>query len=119
MVLYQRSLHIKFLISDQGGEYASREFELYLAKQGTKHHLTVHDTPKLNDIKECLIHTLVERTHAILLKLSLPKTLWGCAIMHVNYMKHCTQTRALPDKTSFEMVHHKKINLHDVYAWGR
>ena len=30
-----------------------------------------------------------------------------------------THTRALPDKTPFEMIHHKKPNLHNVYVWGR
>ena len=55
----------------------------------------------------------------MLLELSLPKTLSGYTIQHVNYMKNCMHTRALPDKTLYEMIHHQKPDLHDVYGWGR
>ena len=119
MMLHQRNVHIKSLVSDQGGEYTSREFESYLAKQGTKHCLMVHDTPELNDVTECLNHTLVKRACAMLLESSLPKTLWGCTILHTNYMKNCMHTRALPDKMHYKMIHHQKPNLHNVYAGGR
>ena len=37
MMLHQRKVHIKTLVSDQGGEHTGREFETYLAQQGTKH----------------------------------------------------------------------------------
>ena len=85
MMLCQRTVHIKMIISDQGGEYTSGEFESYLTKQGIKHCLTVHNTLKSNGIAEHLNCSLVKRTHAMLLELSLPKTLWGYIIMHANY----------------------------------
>ena len=80
MMLCQRNIHIKLLVSDQGGKYTSREFESYLAKQGTKHCSTVHDTPESNGITAHLNHTLVKRAHAMLLESGLPKTLWGYTI---------------------------------------
>ena len=39
----------------------SKEFEDYLARKGTKHRLTVHDTPEQNGVAEWLNQTLVER----------------------------------------------------------
>ena len=80
MMLHQRNVHIKLLIFYQGGKYTSREFESYLAKQGTKNCLTINDTPESNGITEHLNCTLVERAHAMLLESSLPKTLWGYTI---------------------------------------
>ncbi|KAF8507816.1 hypothetical protein JB92DRAFT_2734255 [Gautieria morchelliformis] len=54
----------------------------------------------------------------MLLESSLPKTLWGHAILHANYLRNRTHTRALPDKTPFEMIHHEKPNLKDIHVWG-
>ena len=79
MMLHQRSVHIKTLISDQGGEYTSGEFKSYLAKQGTNQCLMV--------LQNCLNHTLSKRTCAMLFESSLPKFLWGYTytILDVNY----------------------------------
>ena len=83
------------------------------------HRLTVHDTPEQNRVAERLNCTLVEKSRAMLLESNLPKSLWGYAILHANYLKNCTHTRSLPDKTPYEMVHNKKPNLHDPYEWGK
>ena len=56
--LYKAMMHqqwdvcIKTLISDRGDEYTSKEFKEYLAQQGTRHKLIVHDTPEQNGIAE-------------------------------------------------------------------
>jgi transposase InsO family protein len=52
---------IKVLHMDQGGEYMSENFHTHLADTGTKHHLTVHDTPEQNGIAECLNLTLMDK----------------------------------------------------------
>ena len=54
----------------------------------------------------------------MLLDSKLPKFLWGYAILHANYMKNRTHTCTLPNKTPFEMVNHKKPNLHATHQWG-
>ena len=62
MMLCQRDVNIKSLVSDHGGKYTSKEFNDYLAKQGTNHRLKVHDTPESNGVAERLNRTLVDRT---------------------------------------------------------
>jgi transposase InsO family protein len=118
LMLRQRDAHIKVLVSDRGGEYTSSEFKQHLAKQGTKHRFTVHDTPESNGVAERLNRTLLEKTRAMLLESGLPKTLWGYAILHANYLRNRTHTRALPDKTPYEMTLQEKPNLKDVHTWG-
>ena len=92
--LYEAMMHrqwnvcIKTLFSDRGGEYTSKEFEDYLSRKGIKHQLTVHDTPEQNGVAKQLNHTLVERSRAMLLESNLPKSLWGYAILHANYLKN-------------------------------
>jgi hypothetical protein len=80
--------------------------------------LTVHDTPESNGVAERLNRTLIEKTRAMLLESGLPKTLWGYAILHANYLRNRMHTRALPDKTPYEMIHHEKPNLKDIHTWG-
>ena len=92
MMLCQCGVHIKSLLSDQGGKYTSTEFNQYLDKQGTRHRYTVHDTPEQNGVAEHLNRTLVEKTRAMLLESNLPKSLWGYAIQHANYIKNRTHT---------------------------
>ena len=79
----------------------------------------MHNTPEQNGVAERLNRTLVEKSRAMLLESNLPKSLWGYAILHANYLKNHTHTRSLPDKTPYEMVHNKKLNLHDAYEWGK
>ena len=50
MMHCQRDVHIKTLVTDRGGKYTSSVFKNYLAEQGMKHKLTVHNTPKSNGI---------------------------------------------------------------------
>jgi transposase InsO family protein len=86
MLLCQREIKIKMLFSDRGGEYTGKEFEGYLANPGTKHQLTVHDTPQQNGVAERLNCTLVEKARAMLYESKLPKFLWGYAVLHANYI---------------------------------
>ena len=55
----------------------------------------------------------------MLLELDLPKSLWGYAILHANYIKNRTHTCSIPDKMPYEMVHGKKPNLYDACKWGK
>ena len=107
----QQDVCVKTLFSDRGGKYTSKEFEDYLARKVTKHRLTVHDTPEKNGVAERLNRTLVKRSQAILIESNLPKSLWGYAILHANYIKNRMHTCSLPDKTPYEMVYGKKLNL--------
>ena len=83
MMSQQWAVYMKTLFSDRGGEYTSKEFEDYLPRKGTKHRLTVYDTPKKNKVAEWLNQTLVERSRDLLIESNLPKSLWGYAIIRV------------------------------------
>ena len=118
-MLCQRNVYIETLVLDWGGRYTGRELANYLEEQSTKHKFTVHDTPESNGIAKCLNRTIVERAHAMLLASNIPKSLWGYAILHANFIKNHTHTRALLDKTPHEVIHYKKPNLLNIYEWGR
>jgi len=109
---------IKHFRSDRGGEFTGDEFTRYLNSKGTEHKLTVHDTPKHNGVAERLNRTVAKRTRALLHASKLPKFLWGEAIMHVTWLKNRTATRALDNKTPYEMLYKKAPNLKNLPVWG-
>ena len=107
----QHDMKIKRLRSDRGGEYMSEEFTKYLKSKGTKCHVTVHDTLKHNGVAEWLNRTLAEHLQAMLHASSLLKSLWGKAMMHTTWLKNCSSTRRLGNKTPYEVLYSKKPNL--------
>ena len=52
---------MKFLRSDNGGEYTSSEFKEFLASEGIEHQLTIPGRPKQNGVVECMNRILTER----------------------------------------------------------
>ncbi|KAF9799647.1 hypothetical protein IEO21_10534 [Rhodonia placenta] len=93
---------VKDMQCDHGGEYLSKEFEAYLADEGTTHWLTVHDSPQQNGKAEQLNRTLAEHGRAMLFDAGLPKSLWGEAIMHAAWLRNRTTTRNTPGSTPHE-----------------
>ena len=72
--LVERSTNqkLKALRTDNGGEYMSTEFQMYLKKEGVCHELTVPKTPEQNGVAERMNRTLVEGVRAMLADARLP-----------------------------------------------
>jgi hypothetical protein len=101
---------IKVLRSDRGREYLSGELSEYLDKMGTMQKLTIHDMPKYNGVVEHLNCTLLEKVQAMFHASSLPKNLWGKAVMHSVYIKNCTSTRTLIPALFVQYLTHLNIS---------
>ena len=52
MMEKQKRRKVKFLRSDNGGEYTSSEFKGYLASEGIEHQLTISGRPEQNRVAE-------------------------------------------------------------------
>ncbi len=115
----QHGVHIKRLWSDRGGEYTGDAFSCFLKEQGTECQLTTHDTPQHNGVAESLNRRLLECVHAILHHSSLPKTLWGEAVLFAVWLKNHTSTRVLGNVTPYEHLYRDKPNLGGVPEWGQ
>jgi len=109
---------IKLLHLDWGGEYQGKEFILYLERQGTVQHLTVHDTPQHNSIAKWLNQTILEKVHAMLHASGLPKFLWGEAAHHAVWLKNRTPTKVLAGGSPYEVVLGKTPDLSWLREWG-
>ena len=91
---------VKTLRSDNGGEYTSKEFALYLAKEGIKHELTTPRTPQQNDVAERLNRTLVEGVRAMLADSKLTHRFWAEALSTMAYLRNRSPTKAQGGVTS-------------------
>jgi len=49
---------------------------------------------------------------------SLPKSLWGEAMMHATWLKNHSSTRRLGNKTPYKVLYSKKPNLEKLPVWG-
>lgn len=60
------------LRTDNGGEYLSTEFQVYLKEKGIRHELTVPHSPQQNGVAERMNRTLVESARSMIVHAGLP-----------------------------------------------
>ena len=68
---------VKTLRTDNGGEYTSREFELYLTREGIHHETTIPHTPEQNGVAERQNRTLIQGVRTMLFDSKLPQRFWA------------------------------------------
>ena len=74
MVKTETGLKVKYLRSDNGGEYIDGGFSEYCVAQGIRMEKTIFGTPQQNGVVECMNKTLNERARSMRLYAGLPKT---------------------------------------------
>ena len=104
--------------TDRGGEFTSTEFNVYCKNAGIKRHLTAPYTPQQNGVVERRNKTLLEMTRNILKYMDIPNYFWGEAIRHSTYLLNRIATRALKDRTPYELFHEKKPNITHLRIFG-
>ncbi|CAI7810746.1 unnamed protein product [Closterium sp. NIES-53] len=66
MVERQQAQLVKAIRTDRGGEFLSKEFSLWLKKNGIRHSLTMPYSPAMNGIAERANRTITETTRGVL-----------------------------------------------------
>ncbi|KAK8921738.1 hypothetical protein KSP39_PZI020142 [Platanthera zijinensis] len=70
----QTGKRVKYLRSDNGGEYTSAEFQEYCNQKGITRHLTIPGTPQQNGVAKRMNRTLLERARCMRLFADLPRS---------------------------------------------
>lgn len=104
---------MKFLRSDNGGEYVSQEFGAFCENEGVTRHFTNVYTPQQNNVLGRLNRTLLDRSRSMLSHAGLPQIFWAEAINTAAYLINLSHCSAISYKTPFEMWH--KWNAHYSY----
>lgn len=76
---------LKYLRTDNGPEFLSKEFTDFWKEKGISIHRTVKYTPQQNGLAERMNKSLLENARCMLLNPRLPKSFWGqvdCFLPH-------------------------------------
>lgn len=109
---------IKYLQSDNGGEFCNARMDEILRKSGIQRRLTTPHTPQQNGIAERKNRTLVEMARCMLLESGLPPSLWAEAIAAANHVRNRCPTRSLDGKTPYEKLTGRRPNLSYLQSFG-
>lgn len=107
------------LRTDNGGEYVSKEFEVYLKSKGIQHELTIAHTPEQNGVAERTNRTLMESARAMLCHAGLPNHYWAEAVGTAAYLKNRVVTSAIKEcRTPFERWYERKPDVSHLRVFG-
>ena len=110
---------IKTLRTDNGGEYTSKEFQLYLEQHGIVHQPTVAYSPQQNGVAERMNRTLMELVRSMLHAKNMDKPFWAEAVQTAAYIRNRVTSRSLPnDITPFHRWYGKVPNLSHARIFG-
>ncbi|CAI7782202.1 unnamed protein product [Closterium sp. NIES-53] len=76
MVERQQDRLVKSIRTDRGGEFLSKEFGLWLKKNGISHSLSMPYSPAMNDIAERVNRTITETARGLFIEAGLPVYFW-------------------------------------------
>ena len=107
----QTGRKLRIFRSDNGGEYITAEWELYLRNEGIVHQKSTPHTPEQNSVSERLNLTLMDRVRTILIESQLPLSLLAEAIDYAVYTKNRSPTASIRDKTPYEVFWGKKPDI--------
>ena len=118
LVEKETGTHIQSFRTDRGGEFVSHEFNHFCNESGVKRYLTAPYTPQQNGVVERRNRTMMEMARSIMKHMGVPNYLWGEAVRHSTYLLNRVATRALKDRTPYEMFHKKKPNISHLRIFG-
>lgn len=109
---------IKYLQTDNGGEYCSKEFNEYLHREGISRRLIVPRTPQQNGVAERMNRTLIEMARCMLLGCELSSGFWAEAIDTACYIRNRCPTSSLGDNIPYVKWVGKPLKIHYLRKFG-
>ncbi|CAI7803337.1 unnamed protein product [Closterium sp. NIES-54] len=98
MVERQQDRLVKAIRTDRGGEFLSKEFSLWLKKNGIRHSLTMPYSPAMNGIAERANRTITETARGLLIEDGLPDYFWHDAVRNACVAKNRALTHVGAEK---------------------
>ncbi|CAI7799868.1 unnamed protein product [Closterium sp. NIES-53] len=98
MVERQQDRLVKAIRTDRGGEFLSKDFSLWLKKNGIRHSLNMPYSPAMNGIAERANRTITETARRLLIEDGLPDYFWPDAVRSACVAKNRALTHVGADK---------------------
>ena len=89
----QTGRKIRYLRSDNGGEYRDNKFLQFCREEGITRHFTVKKTPQQKGAAERMNRTLMERERSMQFHAGLPDMFWAEAVNHACYLVNRSPSR--------------------------
>ena len=95
----ENGYEIKFLRSDRGGEFTSKEFNDFCESHRIRRPLMVPRSPQQNGVAERKNKTIFNMARCMLKAKNMPKEFWVESISCAVYLSNRFPTRSVKDKT--------------------
>lgn len=93
---------IRVFRTDRGGEFCSKDFNVYCQEAGITRHFTAPYSPQQNGVVERRKRTVVSMARSFLKQMKIPLMFWGKVVRHTVYVLNRLHTRALTGMTPYE-----------------
>ena len=90
MVSTQFKMQVEQWMSDAGGEYKSKAFDLMLKEQGICILQSAPHTPQQNSCAEQFMCTVMDKSEAMHHEACIPESWWEFSIAHATHVYNCT-----------------------------
>src|SRR5436190_10643897 len=114
----QTGRKIKYLRSDNGGEYRDNRFIEFCKQQGITRHFTVKKTPQQNGTAKRRNRTLMEKERCMRLHAGLPKIFWAESVNYAAYLVNRSPSTLLNAKCVEEVWSGKDIDYSTLRVFG-
>jgi len=114
----QTGRKLRIFQSDNGGEYITIQWELYMKEHGIIHQKSMPRTPEQNGVSERLNLTIMDRVRTILIESQLPLSLWAEAVEYAIYTKNRSPTATIKGKTPYEVFWGEKPDISNLRVFG-
>ncbi|GJY91426.1 retrovirus-related pol polyprotein from transposon TNT 1-94 [Tanacetum coccineum] len=109
---------VRFVRTDNGTEFVNKDLIEYYENVGITHEKTVPRTPQQNAVVERHNSTLVEAARTMLIFSKAPLFLWAEVVATACYTQNRSLIHTLHDKTPYELMHDKKLDLSFLRIFG-
>ena len=111
-------MKVKYLRSDNGGEYIDAGFSEYCAAQGIRIEKTISGTPQQNSVAERMNRTLNERAKSMKLHARLPKIFWADVVSTAAYLINRGPSVPMEFRLPEEVWSGKEVNFSQLKVFG-
>nr|GEU73882.1 cysteine-rich RLK (receptor-like protein kinase) 8 [Tanacetum cinerariifolium] len=102
LVEKQSGKALKFLRTDRGGEFTSKDFDAFCDERGIRRQLTASYTPEQNGVAERKNRTVVEMARSMLKQKGMPDSFWAEGVATVVYILNLSPTKVVWNETPYE-----------------
>lgn len=120
VTLTERQMNVKMmaLISDNGTEYTSSDFQAVIKANGLVHYFTNAGCPETNGVSERGNKTICQMATALLKDAGLPAYLWPEAIEHAVFIRNRVPSSAINYQVPYDLWHKKSPDYKRINRFG-